>query len=66
MTDLSSSQSPADARSHVRVYAAELDATMCPACAVQAGVEYANDDPNAPAIPNPNCSNPRGCRCQWL
>jgi hypothetical protein len=66
MTDKSSNISSADGASRSRIYAAELDSTMCPACAAHAGVEYASDDPDAPAIPNPSCTNPEGCRCTWM
>lgn len=49
-----------------RIYAAALDETMCPACAARAGLEYPTGDPGMPAIPNPACTHPVGCRCQWL
>jgi hypothetical protein len=49
-----------------RVYGAELDGTACPACVALAGLEYADGDRQAPAIPNPACTHPSGCRCGWL
>ncbi len=49
-----------------RVYAAALEREPCPACAALAGLEYAPGDPAAPAIPNPACMHPLGCRCGWL
>ena len=49
-----------------RMYAGALDDEMCPACARYAGHEFQRDDPHAPSIPNPACSNPQGCRCRWL
>jgi hypothetical protein len=50
----------------LRVYAAALDGESCPACAALAGLEYAASDPAAPAIPNPECTGAKGCRCRWL
>jgi hypothetical protein len=42
----------------VRIYAAQLDAEMCPACAAHAGIEYQPRRQPAPAIPNPACTSP--------
>jgi hypothetical protein len=49
-----------------RVYSAELDGLMCPACAAHAGLEYHPTDPHAPRIPNPACTSAHGCRCAWI
>lgn len=49
-----------------RVYSAVLDGETCPSCAALAGLEYADADPRAPAVPNPECTRPEGCRCSWI
>lgn len=49
-----------------RVYSAQLDMAMCPACAAHAGIEYPSDGLLTPTIPNPSCTHPKGCRCTWL
>jgi hypothetical protein len=49
-----------------RVYSAQLDDSMCPACAAHAGIEYPADGLLTPTIPNPSCMHPEGCRCTWL
>lgn len=54
----SRSPPPAGPQPPRRVYAAALDAAMCPACAAHARLEYPPGHPEAPAIPNPACTHP--------
>ena len=49
-----------------QVYGAKLDEATCPTCAGLAGLEFTAADPKTPAIPNPACTHPLGCRCVWL
>ena len=64
VNDIPRPMKQASPTSRDRIYVATMDDDTCPSCASRHGVTVKSGE-ETHVIPNPYCTSPHGCRCEW-